>query len=153
MSRPLISRVRNFLAYYYSEFGRLYYNTIWKTDIGKGSRVSRRARIDKTYPSGVHIGEYTTVTFDSVILTHDYVNNRHLDVYIGSYCFIGCGAVILPGVKIGDHCIIAANSLVVSDVPSNCVVVGNPAYVVEKGIKTGIWGQRIDKLEKQSKAT
>ena len=153
MGLPLAASVRNFISNYATEFRRLYYNKIWKTDIGKGCWISSKARIDKSNPTGVHIGEYTCVTFDSAILTHDFVKNRHLDVHIGSYCIIGCGAVILPGVTIGDHCIIGANSLVAKDVPSNCVAVGNPAYVIERGIKTGVWGQRIDKFQQQSKVT
>jgi len=51
----------------------------------------------------------------------------------------------MPGITIGDNCIVAANSLVGRDVQPNCVVMGNPAKVVEQGIVTGEWGIRLDK--------
>ena len=42
-------------------------------------------------------------------------------------CFIGFGAIILPGVNIGPNSVVAAGSVVVRDVPQNTVVGGNPA--------------------------
>ena len=48
---------------------------------------------------------------------------------IGNDVFIGCGAVILGDVKIGDGVRIAANSLVISDVPSGAMAMGVPAKV------------------------
>ena len=52
---------------------------------------------------------------------------------------------MLPGVTIGDSVIVTANSVVGRDVASNCVVMGNPARVVENNIVTGAWGIRLDK--------
>lgn len=55
-------------------------------------------------------------------------------VIIGNNVWIGMNAIILPGVKIGDNVIIAANSVVNKDIPANSVVAGNPAVVIkEKG--------------------
>ena len=68
-----------------------------------------------------------------------------MDVHIGKNCFIGFGAIILPGVTLGDSVIVTGNSVVGRDVPSNSVVMGNPARVVEKDIVTGPWGIRLDK--------
>ncbi|MBC7141476.1 MAG: hypothetical protein H5U18_04870 [Rhodobacteraceae bacterium] len=64
---------------------------------------------------------------------------------MGRNCFIGYGAIILPGVRIGDSVIVTGNSVVGRDVPSNTVVMGNPARVVEQNIATGPWGIRLDK--------
>jgi acetyltransferase-like isoleucine patch superfamily enzyme len=41
----------------------------------------------------------------------------------------------LGGVKIGDEVIVGAGSVVVKDVPSNCIVAGNPAKIIRTGIK------------------
>jgi serine O-acetyltransferase len=49
---------------------------------------------------------------------------------IGNDVFIGCGASILGAVEIGDDARIAANSLVISDVPSGAVAMGVPAKVI-----------------------
>jgi maltose O-acetyltransferase len=48
-------------------------------------------------------------------------------VTLGANVWIGGGAIILPGVSIGDHAIIGAGSVVTRDVPAHAVAVGNPA--------------------------
>src|SRR5579862_5342296 len=48
---------------------------------------------------------------------------------IGARVWVGAGAKILGGVVIGDDAIIGANSVVITDVPENCVAVGIPAAV------------------------
>ncbi|ODT43981.1 MAG: maltose acetyltransferase [Nitrospira sp. SCN 59-13] len=51
-------------------------------------------------------------------------------IRIGNDVWIGGGAVILPGVTIGDRSVVGAGSVVVRSVPADCVAVGNPARVV-----------------------
>lgn len=53
-------------------------------------------------------------------------------VHIGKNCWIGSGAVIVPGVTIGDNVVIGAGSIVTKDVPSNVVAVGNPCRVLRE---------------------
>jgi maltose O-acetyltransferase len=48
-------------------------------------------------------------------------------IRIGANVWIGGGALILPGVTIGDDAIVGAGSVVTRDVPAGCTVVGNPA--------------------------
>lgn len=48
-------------------------------------------------------------------------------IHIGTDVWIGSGAIILPGVTIGDNAIIGAGSVVTKDVPAGVTVVGNPA--------------------------
>ena len=48
-------------------------------------------------------------------------------VRIGSNVWIGGGAIVLPGVTIGDDAVVGAGSVVTRDVPAGVVVVGNPA--------------------------
>ena len=50
-------------------------------------------------------------------------------VTIGSNVWIGSGAIILPGVSIGDDAVVGAGSVVTRDVPPGATVVGNPARV------------------------
>ena len=54
------------------------------------------------------------------------------DTIVGNDVWIGQNVVILPGVHIGDGCIIGANAVVASDIPPYSVVVGNPARVIRK---------------------
>lgn len=53
-------------------------------------------------------------------------------VRIGRNCWIGAGAVIVPGVTIGDNVVIGAGSVVTKDIPSNVVAVGNPCRVLRE---------------------
>jgi acetyltransferase-like isoleucine patch superfamily enzyme len=61
-------------------------------------------------------------------------------VYIGDETWIGANAVILPGVFIGKHCVVAAGSIVTRNVPSNSVVAGNPARIIKQyNANSGKW--------------
>ncbi len=53
-------------------------------------------------------------------------------VRIGKNCWIGAGAIILPGVTIGDNVVIGAGSVVNKDIPGNVVAVGNPCRVLRE---------------------
>ena len=54
----------------------------------------------------------------------------NVPVRIGRNCRIGAGAVVLPGVTIGDNAVIGVGSVVSKDIPSNVVAVGNPCRVL-----------------------
>jgi len=45
---------------------------------------------------------------------------------------LGAGVIVCPGVTIGDRSIVGAGSVVVHDIPSDCLAVGNPARVVRQ---------------------
>lgn len=53
-------------------------------------------------------------------------------VTIGNSVWIGGGVTIVPGVTIGDRVVIGAGAVVTKDVPSDCVVAGNPARIIKK---------------------
>lgn len=59
-------------------------------------------------------------------------------VKIGDGSWLGYGSVVLPGVTIGEHCVIGANSVVTHDVPSYSVAVGVPARVIKQYVD-GSW--------------
>ena len=118
-----------------------YYRTMYGMDIAPDVRMSFKARIDKTNPKGLTIGEKTMVAFDAIILSHDFATRRHsARTVIGRHCFIGCASIIMPNVTLGDQVVVAAGSVVTKDVPSNCIVAGNPAKVIKTGIKTIEYG-------------
>lgn len=118
----------------------LFYRRVLGVDIGKGVKISLRARIDFTNPRGVHIGDGTYVAFDSVIFAHDMSRLLHTDTYIGKNCFVGAQAIIMPGVRVGDSCIIGSGAVVTKDVPSGSIVAGNPARIIRSGIRTVQYG-------------
>lgn len=53
-------------------------------------------------------------------------------VTIGNNCWIGASVTICPGVTIGDNSVIGAGSVVIKDIPANCVAVGNPCRIVRE---------------------
>lgn len=105
--------------------------------------ISLSAKLDRTYPRGIHIGESSAVNFGAVILSHDYTRAMHVHTHIGNRCQIGAHSFIMPGVTIGDECIVAPASVVMKDLPPNTLAAGNPARSIERGIRTGRWGRLI----------
>jgi acetyltransferase-like isoleucine patch superfamily enzyme len=142
-TRPLtgiVAVVRREFSFLVAELRRLYFNRLWGMDIGPKCRISFSARLDKTHPRGVHIGEGTAISFGACIMAHDYPRWLLADTWVGKECNIGTRSIVMPGVKIGNNCVVTAASVVMKDVPANCLVAGNPARIVEKGIETGPFG-------------
>ena len=51
-------------------------------------------------------------------------------VTIGDWVYLGNNALVMPGVTIGDHVLVAAGSVVTKSVPSGMVIGGNPAHII-----------------------
>ena len=47
-------------------------------------------------------------------------------------CWIGAGAILLPGITVGDNAVIGAGSIVTKDVPANTLAVGNPCRTLRE---------------------
>lgn len=122
----------------------LYLRHVWGMDIDRSASLSLSARLDRTYPRGVHIGANSYVAFEATILTHDFVRRLYCDTYVGRNCFIGARSMILPGVRVGDGSIVGAGSVVTRDVPPRSIVAGNPAKIVRSQIDVGRFGQLIE---------
>lgn len=52
-------------------------------------------------------------------------------IHIGRNVWIGAGAIVLPGVTIGDGAVVAAGAVVTKDIPDNTIVGGVPAKVMK----------------------
>jgi len=112
-----------------------------KVTIGSGSSFQQNFHL--TCAQEIIIGEKVAVTENVGIfdiwhpyedLTRAIVEQplRTAPVYIGDETLIGMGAVIHPGVRIGKHCVIGANSVVTKSIPDYCVAVGAPAKVIRQ---------------------
>ena len=99
----------------------------------------------------LRIGKNTVLSSDIFItdVVHNYkdINTNVLrqnlisgKTLIGDFCFIGTGVKIIKPVKIGNHVIIGANSVITNDIPSYCVVAGNPGRIIKTyNFKTKNW--------------
>lgn len=56
----------------------------------------------------------------------------NMPVHIGRNCWIGAGAIILPGITIGENTVVGAGSVVTRDLPDNVVAAGNPCRVLRE---------------------
>ena len=94
--------------------------------------------VDDTH---IYVGDYTMFGPNVTIATaghpilpelREKVYQYNSSVTIGKNCWIGAGAIILPGITIGDNVVIGAGSVVTKDIPSNVVAVGNPCKVLRE---------------------
>ena len=85
--------------------------------------------------SHIYIGSYTMIGPNVTVATaghpilpelREKAYQFNMPVRIGENCWIGAGALIMPGVTIGDNTVIGAGSVVTRDIPSGVVAVGNP---------------------------
>jgi acetyltransferase-like isoleucine patch superfamily enzyme len=104
-----------------------------KTVIGQECTISAYRR--------VRIGEQCVVADRAMFIDFDHgvveverpirVQGIYMrDVEVGSNVWIGYGACVLRGVRVGDNAIVGTNSVVTKDVPANAVVAGIPARII-----------------------
>jgi acetyltransferase-like isoleucine patch superfamily enzyme len=109
--------------------------TIWgpkRLTIGPGTVINRNVILDGRFP--LTIGSDVSISIRSVILTleHDLADQQEFralgaPVQIGDRVFIGTGAIVLPGVTIGEGAAVAAGAVVTRDVSPFSIVGGIPA--------------------------
>ncbi len=94
--------------------------------------------VDDTH---IYVGDHTMIGPNVIIATGGHpvlpaLRERgmqyNMPVRIGKNCWIGAGALIMPGVTVGDNSVIGAGSVVTRDIPANVVAVGNPCRVMRE---------------------
>ena len=94
--------------------------------------------VDDTH---IYVGDYTMFGPNVTVATAGHPilpelrekgYQYNMPVRIGRNCWIGAGAVILPGITIGDNVVVGAGSVVTKDLPSNVVAVGDPCRVLRE---------------------
>lgn len=113
-------------APFYANFGNMVYANYHLTCV------------DDTH---IYVGDYTMLGPNVTIATaghpilptlREQLYQYNMPVHIGRNCWIGAGAIIMPGVTIGDNTVIGAGSVVTKDIPANVVAVGNPCRVMRE---------------------
>ncbi|MFL5855811.1 MAG: DapH/DapD/GlmU-related protein [Solirubrobacteraceae bacterium] len=119
--------------------------------VGADSVIGRGATVDNDVVLGervrvqtlVYLAAYSTVEDDvfvgpGVVTTNDHTMMRHprdqalLGVTLRRACRVGGGAVLTPGLEVGEEAFVAAGALVTRDVPARAVVMGVPARAVRE---------------------
>lgn len=108
---------------------RIVRKVLWGMDIHPTARIAPSALIDRTWPRGIHIGPDCFICDEAVMLTHDLTRGVYLDTRLGARCHVGARAIIMPGVTIGDDCVVAPGALVTKDLPASHSALGNPAVI------------------------
>ena len=131
--------------YYFGRFdvyvhGKIYVGKRKNVKIGQKCSVNRGVVLQGF--NDINIGKGVVLSVNSLLLDgnldHESLvhtgKRDHIPsyVHIGDYAWIGAGAIILPGVSIGDRSIVAAGSVVRSSFPEDVLVAGNPAKVIKR---------------------
>lgn len=102
--------------------------------IGTFSHVNRMCTLDAR--GGLFIGDSVSISHGVMLMTgsHEYnspnFNVKYFPIEIGDYAWIGCGAIILQGVTIGNGAVVSAGAVVTKDVAPYTIVGGVPAKVI-----------------------
>lgn len=115
-----------------------------RSAVHRGLRLGRDVRVIGkpdfgSEPYLIEVGDHVTISSNVTFLTHDgatwvfrekprYKGLQLFDrITLGDNCFVGVGAILLPGVRVGSNCVIGAGSVVTHSVPDGTVVAGSPA--------------------------
>jgi acetyltransferase-like isoleucine patch superfamily enzyme len=119
--------------------GRVYALRALGVRVGSGCRIL--SDIATTEPWLISVGDRVTISSGVTFITHDgsgwlYRDERgrryrFAPIRVGSDVFIGAGVTILPGVSIGDRCVVGAGSVVTTSVPDETIVAGVPARPIK----------------------
>lgn len=125
------TRKHYFIARFLSQRAR----KITGIEIHPGAEIGRGVFID--HGMGVVIGETTVIgdnctIYQGVTLGGTGKDKGKRHPTIGNNVVIGCGAKVLGPFRVGDNSKIAANAVVLSEIPDDCTVVGVPGRIVKK---------------------
>ena len=144
----LYCRNLKFLARCVSQWSRFWTGI----EIHPGAKIGRRLVMD--HGMGIVIGETAEIGDDCLIYhgvtlggTGKDQGKRHPT--IGNNVLISCGAKVLGPFKVGDNARIAANAVVLSEVPESATAVGIPAQVVRIAGRTAHFADEVDQIHVQ----
>lgn len=119
---------------------------LWKkigVNLGRNVAIGHTVSLDVGNANLIHIGNNVTITNNCILLCHqkdlayyqvgDNIQEQpyvYKPIHISNGVHIGMGSIIMPGVTIGEGCIIGAHAVVTKNIPAWSVAVGSPARVL-----------------------
>ena len=106
-----------------------------------GKNVYAKFKLPMVDATHIYVGDYTMFGPNVTVAAagHPILPELREQAYqynepvrIGKNCWIGAGAVIVPGVEIGDNTVIGAGAVVTKNIPANVVAAGNPCRVLRE---------------------
>ncbi len=119
--------------YYFFRYKRMCFKhkiDIKPNNVGPGLRIYHLGALIRITPK-CRIGKNCSI-LPGVVIGNKNINGDKSFVNIGDNCYFGLGAKVFGDIKIGNNVVIGANSVVVKDIPDNCVVSGIPAKIIKR---------------------
>jgi acetyltransferase-like isoleucine patch superfamily enzyme len=114
-----------------------------RLEIGDRSFVNQGASIvaslSITIGEDARIGDFAAVYDSDHHPVEEGAEVRRAPVVLGRNVWLARGAIVLPGVTVGDHAVVAAGAVVAADVPARTLVAGNPAKPVRELSASTTW--------------
>ena len=104
-----------------------------------GSHIYANFNLTMVDDTHIYVGDHTMIGPNVIIATgghpvlpslREQEYQFNMPVRVGRNCWIGAGAILLPGVSVGDNTVIGAGSVVTKDIPADVVAAGNPCRVM-----------------------
>ena len=124
--------------------GKLFVLRLSGIEIGDGCFISFGAKFDMTR-GRIIIGSNCTITHGCCLIAHDPTERRIYPgrtgegtIVLEDNVYLGINVIVLKDVRISQHAIVGAGSVVTKDIPPYAVVVGNPGRIIK------FWGKGAD---------
>lgn len=113
----------------------------WGKNVHMGKDVYANFNLTLVDDTDIYIGNHVMIGPGVILDTgthpiHPSLRKKqaqyNLPVYIEDNVWIGAGAIILPGIRVGENSVIGAGSVVTKDIPANVVAVGSPCRVLRE---------------------